>query len=94
VVSRRCLDENISVEEALHRLKYQTKPALVMGTQEQGMRAEVYGGEKKEGNPPDCAYYVRLWIGQDVESIYVSTLPGLITLLSRLGTIVGTVQAL
>ena len=33
-----------------------------------------------------------LWVGQDVESIYVTNLPSLITLLSRLGTIVGNAQ--
>ncbi len=93
VVYRECLNESIALEEALQRLRYHTKPAMVMGAHELGMRVEVYDGENKEGDPPDCAYYIKLWIGQDVESIYVSTLPGLITLLGRLGAIVGNIRA-
>jgi hypothetical protein len=92
VVYRGSLEESFDFEESLARLRYHRKPALVMGTREQGMHVEVYDGARKEATPPDYAFYIKLWVGQDVESICVANLPSLITLLSRLGTIVGNAQ--
>ena len=62
-----------------------------MGKRGQGMHVEVYVKEqtKKKGAHN---YYVRLWIGSEIESIYISNLPSLLTLLHRFGPIIANSQ--
>ncbi len=78
-------------ENRLQQGGYKPSPILRMGKREQGMRVEVYVKEHKEKNGAQN-YYIQLWIGPEVESIYISNLPSLISLLQRLGPIIANSQ--
>lgn len=81
------LETDQEVTQLLQQRGYKPVSILRMGKQEQGMHVEVYVKEHKEDNGTQN-YYTRLWIGPEVESIYVSNLPSLLTLLHRLGPII------
>jgi len=81
------LETDQPTKHALKQCGYKPLPILCMGKREQGMHIEVYAKEHKEDNGIQN-YYAQLWIGPEVESIYVSNLPSLLSLLHRLGPII------
>lgn len=81
------LETDQPTKHMLQQYGYKSLPILRMGKREQGMHIEVYAKEHKEENGTQN-YYTRLWIGPEVESIYISNLPSLLTLLHRLGPII------
>jgi len=81
------------IKHILQQRGYKPSPILRMGKREQGMQVEVYAKEQKERNGVQN-YYVRLHIGPEVETIYISSLPSLLSLLQRLGPIIANSQDL
>jgi acyl carrier protein len=84
--------KNADLATALRDLNYSTTPKIHMGSSGCGLEVEVYDAERDESIPAAPVYYVNLSLGQKREAIYVANLPSLITLLSRLGTIVGNIE--
>jgi len=84
---------NQEFTQRLQRSGYSPSPILRMGKRGQGMSVEVYAKVHKEEDG-DRNYYVHLSIGVEVESIFVSNLPSLLSLLHRLASITAQSQAL
>jgi len=86
-IQQRGMEPDQDIKYTLQKHGYKPLPILRMGKREQGMQVDIYVKEHKKGNGTQN-YYIRLHIGPEVETIYVSNLPSLLSLLQRLGTII------